>query len=215
MKINLTLVILAIAALARPVSGQDDPLSNWNDGAVKSEIIDFVEDVTNPESPNYVEPAARIAVFDNDGTLWAEKPIYFQVAFIFRGILEQSDDNPEWATTMPFQAVISNDLEALKALTGEDVLTLAFAAYPEMSEAEFAAISDEWLNTVKHPRFNVLYKELIYAPMVELLDYLRMHDIKPFIVSGGGIEFIRAFSAEAYDIEPEHVIGSSGKVRVC
>ncbi len=188
-----------------------DPLPSWNDGAAKEAILAFVRDVTDPASPSFVEPPDRIATFDNDGTLWAEKPIYFQVAFIFRGILEQSDDHPEWSEQMPFKAVLENDLEALKTLTGEDALTLAFASYPEMTQSEFSVIADDWLSAVKHPRFGVLYKELIYAPMVELLDYLRANDIRPFIVSGGGIEFIRAFSAEAYDIPPEHVIGSSLK----
>ncbi|MGD8414785.1 MAG: HAD family hydrolase, partial [Candidatus Latescibacterota bacterium] len=142
-------------------------------------------------------------------TLWAEKPIYFQVAFVFRGILEQSDEHPEWSDEMPFKAVLENDLEALKGLTGEDVLKLAMASYPEMTPDQFDEIAGDWLATVKHPRFGVLYKELIYAPMVELLDYLRSNGFTPFIVSGGGIDFVRAFSLEAYGIRPEHVVGSN------
>ena len=194
---------------ATSAMSDSDPLSSWNEGLAKERLLVFVDNVTDPGNPAYVEPDARIAVFDNDGTLWAEKPIYFQVAFVFRGILEQADDHPEWQEQMPFKAVVTNDLEALATLTGEDVLTLAFASYPEMTQAEFEPIAEEWLATVTHPRFNVLYKELIYAPMVELLEYLRAHDFRPFIVSGGGIEFIRAFSKEAYGIPPEHVIGSS------
>jgi hypothetical protein len=201
-------LIIPVLVSAQPVS---DPMPSWNDGPAKEAILAFVKEVTTPESPGYVERHDRIAVFDNDGTLWAEKPIYFQVAFVFRGILERSKDHPEWSETMPFKAVVKNDLEALKELSGDDVLTLAFASYPEMTQAEFEKIAEEWLATVKHPRFGVLYKELVYAPMVELLEYLGDNGFRSFIVSGGGIEFIRAFSREAYGIPPEHVIGSSLK----
>jgi len=201
-----SIVIVAAAATAR---AQDDPLSSWNDGVAKQRIIAFVNAVTDPAGKSYVEPDERIATFDNDGTLWAEKPIYFQIAFVFRGILEQSDEHPEWSTEMPFRAVVTNDLEALKQLSSKDVLTLAFASYPEMTQTQFNAIAEEWLATVKHPRFGVLYKQLIYEPMVDLLAYLRANGFRNYIVSGGGIEFIRAFSKEAYDIPPDQVIGSS------
>jgi phosphoglycolate phosphatase-like HAD superfamily hydrolase len=190
---------------------QADPLPSWTDGDAKATILSFVKEVTDPSSSSFVEADARIATFDNDGTLWAEKPIYFQIAFVFRGILEQSDDHPEWSSQMPFKAVLENDLEALKTLPIEDVATLAFASYTEMTQSEFSVMAEEWLTAVKHPRFGVLYKELAYAPMVELLDYLRANEFRPFIVSGGGIEFIRVFSREAYGIPPEQVIGSSLK----
>jgi len=205
------LLVLAVIGFGQPqyAKAQADPLPSWNEGEAKMALLDFVSQTSDPESDGFVMPVDRVAVFDNDGTLWAEKPIYFQIAFVFRGILEQSVDHPEWNNQMPFKAVVGNDLEALRHLSVQDVLTLAFASYPEMTQSSFAEIADAWLSTVRHPRFDVLYKELVYAPMVELLDYLRASEFRVFIVSGGGIEFIRAFSNEAYGIPPENVIGSS------
>lgn len=190
-----------------------DPLSSWNDGPAKRSIIEFVAKVSAPESPDYVPPAERIAVFDNDGTLWAEQPLYFQLLFAFDRVRALASDHPEWKDTQPFKAVLEGDLDT--ALSGGDqaLLEIILATHAGMTTAEFSAIASDWLKTAKHPVSGRLFTEMVYQPMLDLLEYLRTNGFKTYITSGGGIELIRVFAEDVYGIPPEQVIGSSLKVQ--
>jgi phosphoglycolate phosphatase-like HAD superfamily hydrolase len=170
-----------------------------------------VKDVTDPAGASYVPPEERIAVTDNDGTLWTEKPIPAQAAFVFARIIQMAADHPEWKTEQPFQAVLEQDTKALASLSEGDVAKLIGVTHTGMSADEFMKQARAFLSTAKHPRFNLLYPETVYQPMLELLALLRANDFKIFIVSGGGVEFMRAFAEPAYRIPPENVIGSSLK----
>ncbi|WP_243397394.1 HAD family hydrolase [Crocosphaera subtropica] len=193
--------------MAQTITG--DPLPSWNEGTNKQTIINFVENVTDPENPNYVAPELRIATFDNDGTLWAEKPMYFQAAFSLSRIRELAPKFPEWKDKQPFKAVLENDQDYLANITVNELLEIAMVTHAGMSQKEFEQEAKEFLDTAKHPRFNQLYKQVIYQPMLELLTYLQNKQFKTYICSGGGLDFIRLFSEEAYDIAPENVIGSN------
>jgi phosphoserine phosphatase len=186
-----------------------DPLSSWNEGNNKQIIINFVESITNPQNSNYVVPALRIATFDNDGTLWAEKPMYFQAFFTLSRIRDLAPKYLEWRDKQPFKAVLENDREYLENLTVNELLEMVMVTHAGMSQKEFDQEAKQFLNTAKHPRFQKLYKEVIYQPMVELLAYLKANDFKIYICSGGGLDFMRLFSQEVYNISPENVIGSS------
>ena len=186
-----------------------DPLGSWNDGAARQEIIDFVAAVTDPDSGTYVPPADRIATFDNDGTLWAERPLYFQLAFIFERVRDLAPDHPDWSTTQPFQAILEDDQAYLAALTEEELMTVVVATHAGISPESLMAEAQLFLDTARHPRFGVGYTDLVYAPMLELLDFLRANEFRVFIVSGGGVDFIRTFSERVYGIPAENVIGSS------
>ena len=191
----------------------DSPLPSWNDSQAKQNIISFVEKVTSKNSPNYVPVPERIAVFDNDGTLWSEKPMYFQAFFMVDRLKTMAVDHPEWREEMPYKAILTGDQQAINQFTIQDLTKLLAVTHANITTEEFSKIALDWLNTAKHPRFNRLYKECVYQPMLELLDYLRANDFKTYIVSGGGIEFIRVFALEVYGIPPEQVIGSSNKTR--
>jgi len=214
MKIRLVGLVMTAAAFAGcETAGQaGDPLASWNDGATKQAIVQFVESVTDGTSPDFVAPAERIAVFDNDGTLWSERPIYFQLQFVMDRVKSLAGEHPEWATQQPFQAVLENDQEALVASGEHGLFELAMATHSGMTTTEFEAIVTEWLETSRHPRFDRPFTELVYQPMLELLAYLRANDFETFIVSGGGIEFMRPWTEEVYGIPPEQVVGSSIKV---
>jgi putative hemolysin len=186
-----------------------DPLPSWNPGPAKDTILKFVADVADSASPSYVPPADRIAVTDNDGTLWTEKPIPVQAAFVFARIAQMAPDHPEWQTTQPYQAVLEQDAETLQSLSAEDVEKLIFTTHAGMTEEEFEAAAKAFLDTAKHPRFGVPYTETVYQPMLELLAFLRANGFKTFIVSGGGVEFMRTFSEEVYGIPRENLVGSS------
>ena len=186
-----------------------DPLPSWNPGPAKDTILKFVADVTDPASPSYVPPSDRIAVTDNDGTLWTEQPIPAQAAFVFARIAQMAPDHPEWQTTQPYQAVLRQDAETLQSLSAEDIEKLVFTTHAGMTEEEFEAEAKAFLDTAKHPRFGVPYTETVYQPMLELLALLRANDFRTFIVSGGGGEFMRTFSEEVYGIPRENVVGSS------
>lgn len=187
----------------------EDPLPSWNEGAEKASILEFVQRVTTEGSTDFVEPAERIAVFDNDGTLWSEQPIYFQLQFAIDRVKQLADQHPEWKTEQPFQAVLEDDREALLASGEKGLLRLVMATHADMTTDEFSAAVNDWLRTARHPRFDRPYSELVYQPMLELLAYLRDRGFKTYIVSGGGIEFVRTFAEEVYGIPPEQVIGSS------
>ena len=203
--------LLAAAPLvaAAAIASAADPLPSWNEGAAKKSIIEFVDRVTREGSADYTAPRERIAVFDNDGTLWAEQPMYFQFVFAFDRVRTLSSVHPEWRTTAPFKNVLSGDVEGLIASGQHGVLQIAAASHAGISTEDFNTVVGSWLATAKHPRFERRYTELAYRPMLELLDYLRSEDFKTFIVSGGGVEFIRVFAEQVYGIPPEQVIGSS------
>jgi phosphoglycolate phosphatase-like HAD superfamily hydrolase len=202
-------IALATAlALTGTLQGQAGDLPSWNDGAAKQAIIAFVHSVTTTGSKTFVPARDRIAVFDNDGTLWSEQPIYFQVAFALDRIKTLAPQHPEWKTTQPFKAVLENDLKT--ALSGGEhaLMDIIGASHAGMTSEQFSAIVSDWLKTARHPRFKRPYTELVYQPMLEVLDYLRANGFKTYIVSGGGTEFMRVFAEQAYGIPPEQVIGS-------
>jgi phosphoglycolate phosphatase-like HAD superfamily hydrolase len=203
---SLTLAVVHVAAAA------DDPLPSWNDGSPKQVIVAFVERVTKEGGPDFVPVAERIATFDNDGTLWAEQPIYFQVAFVFDRIKALAPQHPEWKTQQPYQAVLDDDMKALAAAGEKGVLELMAATHTGMTTDAFFNLVSDWTATAQHPRFKRPYIECVYQPMLELLAYLRAHGFKTFIVSGGGVEFMRVFAEKVYGIPPEQVVGSSGVV---
>ena len=184
-------------------------LSSWNDGPVKATIVDFVDRVTREGGPDYVAPHNRVATFDNDGTLWAEKPLYFQFAFVYERIRALAPDNPGWANEEPFKTIIDSDATFPPGIVESDFLTLLVAGQTGTTQAEFAAQARSFLATARHPQLDRLYPELVYQPMLELLDYLRDHDFEVHIVSGGTVEFIRAYADRVYGVPPENVVGSS------
>jgi phosphoglycolate phosphatase-like HAD superfamily hydrolase len=187
-----------------------DPLPSWNDGTVKTSITDFVARVTTPGGPDFVPVRERIATFDNDGTLWAEQPIYFQFAFALDRIKALAAQRPELKETQPFKAAIEGDMHALAASGEKGLLEIVAATHTGMTTEEFSKIVSDWIATARHPRFNRPYTELVYQPMLELLGHLRANGFKTFIVSGGGIEFMRPWTEKVYGIPPEQVVGSSG-----
>ena len=188
-----------------------NPLPSWNEGNTKQSIINFVEEAINPESQNYIAVQDRIAVFDNDGNLWSEQPAYFQLFFAIDRVKELAPEHPEWKSEQPFKAVLENDINALMGYGTHGLLEIVMATHAEMNTEEFQDIVKEWLSKSRHPRFNRPYTDLVYQPMLELLSYLRENEFKTFIVSGGGVEFMRAWVEEAYGIPNDQVIGSSIK----
>jgi len=184
-------------------------LPSWNDGATKTAIVSFVEKVTTEGSPDFVPPDERIATFDNDGCLWCEQPMYVQLAFALDRVKALAPDHPEWKTTQPFKAVLENDLESLAAGGERGLVQVIGATHAGMTSAEFSAIASNWIESARHPRFNRPYNQCVYQPMLELLAYLRENGFKTFIVSGGGIEFMRPWTQPVYGIPPEQVVGSS------
>lgn len=190
-----------------------EPLASWNDGVAKGAILDFVAKVTTPNAPSFVPPSDRIAVFDNDGTLWIEQPLYVQAFFVFDRIKHLAPQHPEWQTQEPFASVLKGDLKAALSAGEPALVELVMATHAGMTTDEFAAIAKTWLTTAKHPILKRLYTELVYQPMVELLAYLRANGFKTFIVSGGGVEFMRACTEQIYGVPPEQVIGSSNKTQ--
>jgi len=192
---------------------QHDPLPSWNDGATKAAIVDFVGRVTTQNGPYFVPPAERIATFDNDGTLWIEQPMYVQLAFVLDRVKSMAPMHPEWKDKQPFAAVLDGDLKAVAASGEKGVAELVAITHAGMTTAEFEKIVTEWLATARDRRFKRPYTELVYQPMLELLAYLRANGFKTFIVSGGGIEFMRPWTEAIYGVPPEQVVGSSIKTR--
>jgi phosphoglycolate phosphatase-like HAD superfamily hydrolase len=207
------LVAVCLCLAAHVALAATDPLPAWADVDSKRAIITFVQQVTTPESPDFVAADERIAVFDNDGALWSEKPAYFQLLFAIDRIRQLAPQHPEWKTTQPFKAVLDNDMDALADSGEKGLLQLVMASHAGMTTTEFEQIVREWLNVARHPRFKRPYTDLVYQPMLELLNYLRANGFKTFIVSGGGIEFMRPWVEEVYGIPPEQVVGSSIKVK--
>jgi phosphoglycolate phosphatase-like HAD superfamily hydrolase len=186
-----------------------DPLPSWNEGSTKQSVLDFVYGVTTAGGPHFVKPEERIAVFDNDGTLWSEQPFYFQVAFAFDRIKAMAPEHPEWKDNPLYAAAIGGDMKTVAAGGVKGVLELAMVTHAGMTTDEFAKIAGDWIASAKHPKFNRLYTDVIFQPMLELLEYLRANGFKTFIVSGGGVEFMRVWAEKVYGIPPEQVIGSS------
>ncbi len=209
------LIILLAANGYSAAQGQTtvDPLPSWRAGAAKQAIVDFVAKVTKEGSPDYVPPPERIATFDNDGTLWCEHPMYTQGFFVFERVRQLAAKNPELGRKPPFKAILENDQAAIAKFGDRELAALLAATHAGISTDEFAAIAKEWLNSAHHPRFGHKFIECVYQPQQELLSYLRAHGFKTYMVTGGGIEFIRCVSESIYGIPPEQVIGSSSKVR--
>jgi phosphoglycolate phosphatase-like HAD superfamily hydrolase len=203
---------LGLAGTPACAAAPADPLPSWNDTAPKKALIAFVQRVTKSGTPDFVPPSARIATFDNDGTLWAEQPLYFQFQFALDRVKAMASKHPEWKTTEPFNHVLAGDMKALLAGGEKSLMSVVAVAHSGMTTAEFEQTAKDWLSTARHPKTGKLYKEMVYQPMLELLAYLRANGFKTFIVSGGGVEFLRAFAEEVYGIPPEQVIGSQGKL---
>lgn len=190
-----------------------DVLPSWNKGSSRQAIIQFVESVSNKNSEQFVPLAQRIAVFDNDGTLWSEQPVYFQLAFTFDRVKKLAAEHPEWKTEQPYKAVLEGDIKTVLSSGKQPLLELLMVAHAGNTTTEFSSIVKQWLLTAKHPTTGKLYTDMVYQPMLELLNYLRANDFKTYIVSGGGIEFMRPWSEVVYGIPPEQVIGSSVKTK--
>ena len=185
-----------------------DPLPSWNDVQSKQNIIAYVNDVTNSESENFIPIVDRIATFDNDGNLWSEQPAYFQLYFVLDLVKELAPNHPEWKTTQPFKAVLEDDMQELAKHGEHGLIQLVMATHSGNTIEEFNAEVKDWIKTAKHPTKNVGFDELVYQPMLELLQYLRANDFKTYVVSGGGVDFMRAFVSPIYGIPAEQIIGS-------
>jgi hypothetical protein len=209
----LPLCLLVLAACHSAVASAADGLPSWNDGPAKAAIVDFVARVTTEGGPDFVPAAERIATFDNDGTLWSEQPLYFQLIFTLDRVKALAPQHPEWQTEEPFRSVLANDVKGVLAGGEAGLVKLMGATHAGMTTEEFGAIVQDWLGTARHPKLNRPYTELVYQPMLELLAYLRANGFKTYIVSGGGMEFMRVFSERVYGVPPEQVIGSSGKLK--
>jgi len=215
-------VLLSALAVAPAVVGPlrstsalaqgNDPLPSWNDGATKQSITSFVARVTT-QGPDFVPADQRIATFDNDGTLWIEQPMYVQLAFILDRVKALAPQNPGWKTKQPFQAVLDGDMKAVAASGEKGLMQLMAVTHAGMTSEEFSKIASDWIASARDQRFKRPYTELVYQPMLELLAYLRANGFKTFIVSGGGIEFMRPWAEKIYGIPPEQVVGSSIKTR--
>ena len=188
-------------------------LPSWNEGTSKNSVINYVNTVTDVKSKNFIPVVDRIAVFDNDGTLWSEQPVYFQLYFAMDRVKALVSQHPEWRTTQPFKAVLENDMKTLIKSGKKGLLELVMATHASMSDEEFDAIVKDWIKIAKHPTKHVSYSELVYQPMLELLDYLRANGFKIFIVSGGGIDFMRPWASEVYGIPTHQIIGSQIDVK--
>ncbi len=202
--------LIALGVLCAAIAhAATDALPSWNEGASKQAIVQFVEKVTAQGSATFVPPAERIATFDNDGTLWSEQPMYFQAFFIFDRIKTLAPQHPEWQTKEPFASVLKGDLKAALAGGEESLVEMAMVTHAGTSTEEFEKIVSDWITTARHPTTGKLYTEMVYQPMLELLGYLRANGFKTYIVSGGGVEFMRPWAERVYGIPPEQVVGSS------
>jgi phosphoglycolate phosphatase-like HAD superfamily hydrolase len=197
-------ILLALMLGFVPVAQAADALASWNEGATKSAIVEFVTKVNTPRRE-------RIAVFDNDGTLWAEQPIYFQFVFAIDRVKALAPKHPEWKDKEPYASLLKGDMKAALAGGEHALLEIVHASHAGVTTEEFEKLVRDWFATARHPRFKQPYTRMVYQPMVELLRYLRANGFKTYIVSGGGVEFMRVFAEQAYGIPPEQVIGSSGK----
>jgi len=217
MTINRRILLASLALLpalrARSVLAQAAVLPSWNDGPTKASIVDFVARVTTQGGPDFVPVEQRIATFDNDGTLWVEQPMYVQFAFALDRVKAMAPLHPEWKDKQPFKAVLEGDIKALAESGEHGLVEIMMVTHAGMTTAEFEKIVTDWLATARDARFKRPYTELVYQPMLELLAYLRANGFKTFIVSGGGVEFMRPWTQRVYGVPPEQVIGSSIKTK--
>ncbi len=198
-----------LVALLLPLAALAEDLPSWNDGKSKQAIVDFVARVTDEKNADFVKPEDRIAVFDNDGTLWSEQPFYFQLGFMLDRVKVLAPEHPEWKETEPFKSVLAGDLKGMAASGEKGLVELGMATHAGMTTDEFAKIVTDWFAASKHPKTGKPYNKMTFLPMRELLDYLRANGFKTYIVSGGGVEFMRPITEEAYGIPPEQVVGST------
>ncbi|MFN3892750.1 MAG: HAD family hydrolase [Beijerinckiaceae bacterium] len=210
LRIVFAFVGLMVATVAR---AQTDPLPSWNDGAARSAIVSFIEAVTTPGSPEYVAPAERIATFDNDGTLWLEQPVYVQAFFVGDRLQALAAQNPGLRENPAFAPVIEKGVAGLSGISEHDLAAAVALTHSGMTPAEFRDIVRQWLQSARHPRFQRPFTELVYQPMIEVLAYMRSNGFKTYIVSGGGVDFMRVFTEEIYGVPPEQVIGSRGRMK--
>jgi phosphoglycolate phosphatase-like HAD superfamily hydrolase len=208
-------ILIAFVALvyAASIALAQDPLPSWNESPAKKAIVDFVAKATKAGSPAFIPPAERIATFDNDGTLWAEQPMYFQLIFALDRVKVLAPQHPEWKDKEPFASLLKGDVSGALAGGERAILEIVMATHAGMTTAEFEKVVTDWIATAKHPKTGKLFTEMVYQPMLELLAYLRSNGFKTFIVSGGGIEFMRPWTERVYGIPPEQVVGSSIKTK--
>ena len=209
----LLIVVVALASACSQSTPATDPLPSWNDGDARRAILDFVARVTREGAPDFVPVAERIATFDNDGTLWGEQPVYAQVAFALDRVKAMAPQHPEWQQSQPFKGVLEGDMHAVTATGERGLLEIMAATHVGTTTEAFDALVREWIGTARHPRTRRLYTEMVYQPMLEVLAYLRSNGFKTFIVSGGGVEFMRPWVERVYGIPPEQVVGSRVKVK--
>lgn len=209
----ITVALVSLAAVIATTLHAADPLPSWNDAAAKKAIVTFVEKVTTPGSPDFVPVPERIATFDNDGTLWCEQPMYFQLLFALDRVKTLAPQHPEWKTKEPFASLLKGDVRAALAGGEKSILEIVMATHAGMTTGAFEKIVKDWIATAKNPKTGKPLLEMVYQPMLELLAYLRANGFKTFIVSGGGIEFMRPWTEKIYGIPPEQVVGSSIKTK--
>lgn len=207
------MALLCVAITCHQAAAQPDPLPSWNEGPSKQAILKFVADATRPDSPQLIAPEDRIAVFDNDGTLWSEQPVYFQFMFVLDRIKALAPQHPEWKTKQPYRGVLEDDMKSVLGSGEKGILEMMAVTHAGMTTEEFRKTVSDWILTARHPRSKRRYDEMIFQPMLEVMNYLRANGFKTYIVSGGGVEFMRPWASKAYGIPPEQIIGSSGKVK--
>jgi phosphoglycolate phosphatase-like HAD superfamily hydrolase len=207
------LLLVAISWIGSTAFGADDPLASWNDGPAKQSIVAFVEKVTTEGSADFVPADERIATFDNDGTLWSEQPLYFQALYVIDRVKALAPEHPEWKTQEPFASILRGDIQGAAASGEKGLAELLAATHAGMTTDEFAKSVSDWITTAKHPKTGRLYTEMTFQPMLELLAYLRANGFKTYIVSGGGIDFMRVWAERVYGIPPEQIVGSSGGLK--
>ena len=210
-------ILMIVSCVQEPTQTKKsdiDPLPSWNEGTTKTAIFDYVKEVTDKQSASFIPVADRIATFDNDGTLWSEQPAYFQLLFAIDRIKQLAPEHPEWKTEQPFKAVLEDDLEALGASGMEGLMKLVMVSHAGLTSDEFTKEVTQWISKAKHPTKNKFYSELVYQPMLELLNYLRVNDFKTYIVSGGGVAFMRNIVTDVYGIPTEQIIGSTIKLNL-
>jgi phosphoglycolate phosphatase-like HAD superfamily hydrolase len=206
-KVSATMTVLG--SLARAAEAVGDPLPSWTEGPAKKAVLAFVKDTTEKSSSKYVEPKDRIATFDQDGTLWTEHPLYGQAMFALHRVGELAPKHSEWKQTEPFKSVLTGDREAMSKFTEKDWVEIVAVTHSGMGTEEFQALVKQWITTAKAPRFDRLFTELVYQPMLEVMKCLREKGYRTYIVTGGGQEFVRVYSEQVYGVPPEQVVGSS------
>jgi haloacid dehalogenase-like hydrolase len=201
--------IASVLLLAAVAATAQDPLPSWNDGPAKQAIVKFVTTTTDSSSPNFVPPEQRIATFDQDGTTWVEQPMYTQIVFVLDRVVELAPKHPEWKTTQPFAAVLSGDKAAMAKFTMKDLEAILAATQTGMTVDDFGSMAKGWIAKARDPRWHRPYTELVYQPMLEVMQYLRANGYRTYIVTGGGQDFVRVYAQEVYGIPPEQIIGSA------